>query len=348
MRVLLVSAKTNQSPGGIATWTERYMNVCVTKNISVDLVNTCQVGKRAKQGNARRNMFDEAIRTKNIFKTLKEKEKQGKYDVAHINSSCGKFGLIRDFLVIRSIKKNKIKTIVHFHCDIPFWIDNRISKNFLKKILGMADQVLVLCDNSQQYLEKNFGVNSIKVPNFVDEKICKKDSHIIRKNIKKVLFVGYVQPEKGIKELYEVAEKFQNVDFFLAGQVRDDVKQWKTEKNVHFLGCISQDEVIKQMDDSDLFLFPTHSEGFSMSLAESMARGLPIITTNVGANLDMLENKGGIVVEKGNVKAMIDAMDELADEKKRRYMSEWCKKKIISEYTTHRVMQLLYNIYIRC
>lgn len=348
MRVLLVSAKTNQSLGGIAIWTERYLKACEQQNISVELVNTCQIGKRAKQGNAKRSLVDEFFRTKKIFKELREKERLGCYDIAHINSSCGKFGIIRDFLIVRSIKKHKIKTIVHFHCDIPFWINGRISKFFLGKIVKKVDQILVLCNNSQIFLKEQFSVSSVKIPNFVDEKMCKKEPHVINPYINRVLFVGYIQPEKGIRELFEVAERFSNIEFYLAGEMHDDIKKWDKGENLHFLGRISQSEVIKQMDEADVFLFPTHSEGFSMSLAESMARGLPIITTNVGANKDMIEDRGGIVVEKGDVKAMIAAIMKLSDRNIRRNMSEWSKKKVIMEYTANKVIGLLYKIYNNC
>ena len=38
----------------------------------------------------------------------------------------------------------------------------------------------------------------------------------------------------------------------------------------------------KFLDDTDVFLFPTYSEGFSIALLEAMSRGVPVIATNVG------------------------------------------------------------------
>ena len=58
----------------------------------------------------------------------------------------------------------------------------------------------------------------------------------------------------------------------------------------------------KYLDKADVFLFPSYTEGFSISLTEAMASGLPCIASDVGANQDMLENHGGILIKTKKIR----------------------------------------------
>jgi glycosyltransferase involved in cell wall biosynthesis len=50
---------------------------------------------------------------------------------------------------------------------------------------------------------------------------------------------------------------------------------------LHFVGLLQKDALIQAMVDADLLVMPSESENFGMSAAESMAAGLPILTTDV-------------------------------------------------------------------
>ncbi len=345
MNVLLVSAQTTGSPGGIATWTNAYLNENCSGIFNCTLINTAQIGKRREQGNSKINIAEEFVRTENIFKSLARNLKENNFDVAHINTSCGPLGLIRDYFCVNKIKKNNIPVVVHFHCDIPFWVKNKGSLYFLKRLADKADKLLVLCDNSKEFLKNTTGKESEKIPNFVNEGLCLKEHRKIKETINKILFVGYVQPEKGVYEIYELAEQFKDKEFILAGEVRADISETQKPDNVKHLGRVDKEGVISLLDESDLFLFPTHSEGFSMSLAEAMSRGVPSVATNAGANLDMLEDMGGRVVKIGDVGAMKAAVFELEDASVRLEMSEWCINKVRSTYTTPIILKRLGEIY---
>jgi glycosyltransferase involved in cell wall biosynthesis len=54
-----------------------------------------------------------------------------------------------------------------------------------------------------------------------------------------------------------------------------------------------------------LYVFPSLSDGWAMTVTEAMARGLPIITTkNVGSS-ELIENgKEGFVIRIGDVKSL--------------------------------------------
>ena len=135
------------------------------------------------------------------------------------------------------------------------------------------------------------------MPNFIDEDYI-IDKKIINNEVKIISFVGHVRKEKGIDEIFEVAKAYPNISFEIIGPIIIKVKDYSIPSNLHLMGTMTKDKVRHRLNLSDIFLFPTHTEGFSMALLEAMALGVPVITTKVGANPDMLENKGGCLVKK--------------------------------------------------
>lgn len=344
MKLLLVSVKSEVSRGGIAVWTDRYLSRCGEHGIDCVLVNTEIVGKRAQQATAKRNIVDEFVRTRRIFKDLEGALKTN-FDAAHLNTSCGTFGLFRDYFIARKIKKKGIPLVTHYHCDIPYWIHNPVSRAVLGKLAKFSDRNLVLCENSRRYLEEQFGVESVKVPNFIEESVVRIEPKDIQESPKRVFFVGRVEEAKGAAEMYALAKRFPALIFELVGEVSDAVAAWDQPENVLLPGGQPHDQVIEALDRADLFLFPSHSEGFSVALMEAMARGVPALATDVGANGDMLADGCGIVVAKGDVDAMEQAILEMQDADVRESMSRKAMEKVRTRYTTDAVLTLIKSMY---
>lgn len=345
MKLLLISVRSEVSRGGIATWTDRFLNACEAHGISSVLVNTELVGKRQEKGTAGRNLLDEIARTRRIFRDLRDALKQEAYDAAHLNTSCGTFGLFRDLLAARKIKKKGLRLVTHFHCDVPDWIGNPVSKWALHRLVALSDERLVLCENSRQYLENTFGASSHKIPNFLDDDMIRTDERPTRDTLSTAFFVGRVSEAKGARELYEMAERLPHITFRLAGAVSDTVAAWEKPENITFVGSMPHAEVLSEMDRADIFVFPSHSEGFSLALTEAMARGLPPIATDVGANADMLADGCGIVVKKGDVDAMVKAIERLADPAARKEISRRAIQKVREEYATHIILEQIKTYY---
>lgn len=346
MRILLISAKPEKLNGGIAVWTDRYMSCCSDYEIDCTLVNTEVVGKRAQQGTAKRSLTDEFVRTKRIFKGLK-KELNSDYGVelAHLNTSCGTFGLFRDYMIARRIRKKGIPVVTHYHCDIPFWIHNSISKKYLKKLASLSSQNLVLCENSRRFLLNQFRIESIKMPNFIADGLTLQTPKRIEPQIRHAFFVGRVEEAKGAAEIYTLAKRFPEITFELVGEVNQSVAQWEKPNNVVLVGGLPHEKVIERLDAADVFLLPSHSEGFSVALVESMARGVPAIATDVGAAADMLADGCGMVVEKGNVDAMEQAIRKLESSDIRGAISQAAVAKVKKSYTIDAVMERFRSIY---
>lgn len=345
MSVLLYSALPKNSLGGIAAWTTTFLTESKSNGMFCTLVNCASKDARAENPEAKMSVRNEIIRTVNIFRSLR-KALKNRFDIAHINTSCGPFGIIRDCIAVKIVKHRKVKVVLHFHCDVPFWIHNKISKFCLKQMCKDADQIFVLCHNSEEYLQDSFGINSVMIPNFVpSENIA--SCHKVRDKLTNIIYVGGVQPEKGCYELFRVAESCPDKHFQLAGQLSENIKSANVSANVELIGDVKHDKVFILMDQADLFLFPSYSEGFSLALAEAMSRGLPVIATDVGANADMIENRGGVVVPVADVQSIVSAIKKLEKMQIRADMSCWNIQKVRGNYTSEKVMKQIKEYYLR-
>ena len=346
IRIILISPLP-PPVSGIASWTKRIIDwTADKKNIVIDTVNTAVIGKRLKKINSRRNFFEEFLRSIKILTSLKKKIFLFSPDIVHINTPCGKFGLYRDFLCAKIVKRNNIKLAVHYRCNIEDQVGkSKFLNRIVIKLAHLADENLVLNDFSKKYLKKISGKDSIFLPNFIESEALTKEKRNISQSIQNISFVGHVQESKGILEIISLSKKFSNKTFKLAGPVSDSLDISRLPKNIVLLGSIDKKKVSELLINSDLFLFPTHSEGFPNALLEAMASGLPAIATDVGANRDMLEDKGGVIVSKFDVDKMEKAIQYLEPKDIREEMSIWEIKKVKNEYILDRVVPRLLEIY---
>ena len=129
---------------------------------------------------------------------------------------------------------------------------------------------------------------------------------------KMLLFVGRIEPLKGIKTLLEAIGILRNngktgKDLCLAviggeledenGQESEDMKlleglrhQYHLEDMVTFLGKQSQDSLPYYYSAAEMVIMPSHYESFGMVALESMACGTPVIASLVGGLIHLVED----------------------------------------------------------
>lgn len=129
----------------------------------------------------------------------------------------------------------------------------------------------------------------------------------------RLIFVGRYERRKGIKELHQVLmETMADLDYEIVfiGPIPQE-KQINHAK-IKNLGIIKNSELIKQhLQQADVLLCPSYSEGMPTVILEAMACGCAIIATDVGATNVLVNEENGWLI-KGNIvkglkKAIIDA-----------------------------------------
>lgn len=342
MKVALVSPLPPPS-GGMASWTVDYMQYAENVGIEAYVVNTALIGERAQRKSKSLGIIQELKRTASIVMQLRQVIRMHQVDIVHLNTPCSTLGMFRDLLCLRVSRKTT--RVIQCHCNVQDWVgDKWISRFLLRSIVKNSERVLVLNRKSSAFVERITGKTPERVPNFL--KRISQEEHVIQRHIQNVVYVGQVKREKGILELLDAAKAMPQITFRVIGPVQNEINQLENSSNVMFLGEKSHEVVEQELEKADVFLFPSHSEGFSVALLEAMNAGLPVITTDVGANADMIELKGGIVVAPKNAGQIIDALQSMADQETRREMSVWNQRKVANEYSIDSVMRRMYNIYM--
>lgn len=81
--------------------------------------------------------------------------------------------------------------------------------------------------------------------------------------------------------------------------------------HVHFLGALSPEELKWPLSASDVFVLATRNEGWANVFLEAMACGLPVVTTDVGGNAEVVcRDELGSVVPFGDGAALQQALDD--------------------------------------
>lgn len=102
-----------------------------------------------------------------------------------------------------------------------------------------------------------------------------------------------------------------------ASALRKLVATLDLQERIEFVGAIAEPEI--EYNQADLFVLPSHYEGYGMVFAEAIAFGLPVIGTKVGAAADIIPTAAGILVPAGDSQALAAALTQvLGDEQRRR------------------------------
>jgi D-inositol-3-phosphate glycosyltransferase len=186
----------------------------------------------------------------------------------------------------------------------------RISAEF--SLMRQARDIIASSESDRKYMEYLYDVPAAKIsviaPGIDTSLFRPMDKNQARQHIhadpnhKIVLFVGRVEPLKGIDTLLYsmkiLKEQYPNETICLwivGGDTSEPTKRWpKTLREltliqktlslhsaVRFVGRQKQTELPYYYNAADVVVMPSHYESFGMSALEAIGCGVPVITTNV-------------------------------------------------------------------
>jgi len=79
------------------------------------------------------------------------------------------------------------------------------------------------------------------------------------------------------------------------------------------------EELAELYASSDIFLNPTYEDNFPTTNLESLACGTPVITYRTGGNSEAIDKDTGIIVEKGDINGLIEAIHQIKNKGKKAY-----------------------------
>lgn len=184
-------------------------------------------------------------------------------------------------------------------------------------VTRQADYVFSFSGKIREIIEKKLGVPATKIiemPNAID------DSWLVKSHLKKnernqlrFVYIGRYERRKGIIELHKAIKMLGECfcEFHFVGPIPQSVQL--RQSNVVYHGLLTDSAEIKEiLDQSDVLLCASYSEGMPTVILEAMARGLAIIATDVGANCSMVSNENGVLLSKLTVLSLRNAIQKIA------------------------------------
>jgi glycosyltransferase involved in cell wall biosynthesis len=261
-------------------------------------------------------------------------------------------------IIQRIYRKDKIIVLVHlfygYKSNDKFTIRRLIYKFIEKFRLSFADLIVTSSEYSKSEIV-SVGINPELVhvlsPGLDRNKfkilpLSQKLEHKERNNSQKILCVGNYVPRKGILYLIEAFSQIEKQDLtlHLVGNRKNNssyyhklnnaVEKLKLTELVVFHDGADQ-EIIKQLYESaDIFVLPSFQETFGIVFLEAMHYGLPIITTNVTAMPELVEEgKNGFLVPPADSQALAQAISKLIENPDLiKEMGEAGRKKVANYY----------------
>jgi glycosyltransferase involved in cell wall biosynthesis len=145
----------------------------------------------------------------------------------------------------------------------------------------------------------------------------------------KILFLGWIEETKGIFDLLAAIQMIKanltDQQFLIAGQgsakaeAERKAADLQIDRYVKFIGWADGKEKMNLLRQADLYVFPSHFEGYPNSLLEAMASEVPVIATRVGAVPEVIQDQiNGLLVDIRDTKALAAALQKMIQDSQER------------------------------
>ncbi|MGV9002784.1 glycosyltransferase family 4 protein [Flavobacterium sp.] len=189
-----------------------------------------------------------------------------------------------------------------------------------KKGMMAADAVIAVSTLTKKILVDKYEIPAQKItvvhngiiPNANN---LKHIYHHLQKD-KIVVFLGRITFQKGpdyfVEAAHKVLDKFPEVQFVMAGsgdmlaQMITRVAALKMGSQFHFTGFLSEKERDHLFSISDVYVLPSVSEPFGLSVLEAIQSGVPVIISKQSGVSEVI--KGALKVDFWDVDALADAI----------------------------------------
>jgi glycosyltransferase involved in cell wall biosynthesis len=327
---VLVVGPDRQDPGGVANFFNTVLPL-----LSDDVVNAhyLEIGSTHGRGRLAHVVFDQL----HFWKTLGRLRP----DIVHLNPSLDLRSFLRDGLFVFLAKLRRKSILVFFHgWDEQFEkVILRWGSWFFQITYGRADAFIILASRISDLLREwgvtapiHLGMTAVDDKLFEGFSIAEKIEDINSAGIIRILFLSRVERGKGILELIEAVRILVNngarVSLTIAGEgsLMEEVRLAILEfghyqEAVEIVGYVRGEKKSELLRSHHIFCLPSRTEGMPISVLESMAFGMPIVTCPVGGIVDFfVNNKMGVLLDRTDsgyiaesIESLISSREHLAE-----------------------------------
>ena len=275
------------------------------------------------------------------FFALKKKIKQEKPDV--VLSFLQSANMIA---VLLKMFGGKFRLVVSERCDPSErgFFDRFFEKHFYHK----ADVIVCQSQKVVQFFSSKHQEKTAVIPNpiaasAIPDRFTGKRRHT-------VVGVGRLSEQKNfemlIRAFSSLSEKFSDytLEIYGAGPLEERlqslIEQSGLVSRAKLMGV--KKNVMHHISDVALYVMSSDYEGFPNALAEAMATGLPVISTDfsTGVAADIVKAENGIVIPVADEAALISAMEKMLDEEEKWDDFSYENRKLLHTLSEQRVIEM--------
>ncbi len=208
--------------------------------------------------------------------------------------------------------------------------NNKFFKTIIKFLFKKADVFLAQGENWKNFAKNSLKIFAKKIQVINNWTATNELLHIgfnkkIKDNINiKILYVGWLEKEKGISELISainwLIKKNKSVELILVGDgsIRKKTEKYVIDNKIHshvkFTGWLNSDKINYHLKESDIFVLPSWQEGMPNALIEAVSSGIPSIASSVGVIPNYFTHLENILlIEPKNITNLQISIEKLID-----------------------------------
>ena len=362
VRVLLMSPLPPPE-GGIASWTQRVLMSDAFKGISLIHVDTSLGGGHYSVGGP---VLSRVIRSAVPVPKFVWACVRWRPQVVHLTIS-GFPGYYRDmvYICVAILLRRKVLLNLRFGDEDAFSQGvPRLLRPFVRASLRASWCVVPITQPMVNATRSLGCCNVEKIPNCID---IRDESDVMisaaQNNCLRVLYVGWVIPSKGVKELLEAMVQVDGASLTIVGpiipQLSSGNSQWihqiieelHLEEQVHLVGRLETEAVRQLYRQYDVLVMPSfrNKEAFPNVVLEAMEASIPVVAFRVNAMLEIVrDGTDGFLIDGGDVGMLADRLRWLKNNpKERRRMGRSARERVTNLYSVERVTGLWVDLYKR-
>jgi len=176
-----------------------------------------------------------------------------------------------------------------------------------KMVMASADFVTVSSAFENVLISENYKIDKNKIKQItpgVDREVFTPNPSVKRENI--FLSIGRIQPQKGQLETLNFLSNFRKIEsnfkcYFIGGpsgksgneyldELKKNIEDLDLDSHVEFLDNLSQSKIKELLNKSKLLIHTSKFETFGLVAIEANSMGVPVLTTNNGSLVEIIEN----------------------------------------------------------
>ena len=279
-------------------------------------------------------------------------------DLVYLTPASSGLGLLKDCLSVWMVRRQGIRTVLHFHNKGVSLHQDRFHYDRLYRFLFRDAKVILLSGRLYPDVERYVAREDVSIcPNGIDGTVCPAREG---EAAAQLLFFSNLLPSKGVVDLLDACRILMERGYrfscrlvgapsasITAERLGELVAERNLEAVVRYDGPVYGQDKHAVWAGADLLVHPTRDDSFPLVILEAMAAGLAVVSTREGGIPDEVEEGvTGILCRKEDPAALAEAIGFLLEHPDlRREMgtagSVRYKKLFTQEAFEHRFVKIL-------